>query len=331
MKLAWKTPALKPAIAVLALTAVWLSPARAQGYPTRPITMVIPFAAGGPTDLLGRSLAQAMSAVLNQSVVVENRPGAGGTLASAAVARAQPDGYTVLLHHIGMSTAPALYRKLNFNPLQAYEYIGHVADVPMTVVGRPDLPPITPKEFIAYMKANGSKVNIAHAGLGAASHLCGMLLQQAIGSEATTVPYQDTGPAMTGLMGKQVDAMCDQTMQTMSYIKAGKVKFYGVTTKERLRQLPDAPTMREAGLKDFEVVVWHGVYAPKGTPPNVTAKLNEALQRALQQPALVKRLDDLGVQIVAPALQTPKGLQEKLSAEITRWGPLIREAGTYAD
>jgi tripartite-type tricarboxylate transporter receptor subunit TctC len=318
-------------LAVFASLLVAAGPAASQSFPTHPITMVIPFAAGGPTDLLGRAVAQAMSETIGQTILVENRPGAGGTLASAAVARAQPDGYTVLLHHIGMSTAPALYRKLNYNPLQSYEYIGQVADVPMTVIAKPSFQPTTPAEFISYMKTNGSKVNIAHAGLGAASQLCGMLLQQAIGAEATTVPYQGTGPAMTGLMGGQVDVMCDQTMQTLPYIQSKRVKFYGVTTKDRLKQLPDAPTMREAGLKDFEVVVWHGIYAPKGTPPAVTGKLNEALRVALKQPALTKRLDDLGVQIVAPELQTPKGLQDKLGAEINRWGPLIRAAGTYAD
>lgn len=319
-------------LACMSLALAAAAPAtHAQAYPAKPVTLIIPFAAGGPTDLLGRSLAQAMGTELGTTVVVENRAGAGGTLASSYVARAPADGYTVLLHHIGMSTAPSLYRKLSFQPLQDFEHIGQVADVPMTVIARGDLPARTPAEFVAYMKANGKKVNLAHAGLGAASQLCGMLLQQALGAEATTVPYQGTGPALTALMGGQVDVMCDQTTQTVPHIKAGKVKLYGVTTRSRLKQLQDAPTLREVGLKDFEVVVWHGLYAPKGTPAPVLERLNGALRSALKNPALLQRLDDVGVQVVAPALQTPDALKSHLSAEINRWGPLIRAAGTYAD
>lgn len=314
--------------------AVTLTPtgqALAQTFPSKPITLVIPFAAGGPTDLLGRSLAQAMGATLGQTVVVENRTGAGGTLASAYVARAAADGHILLLHHIGMSTAPSLYRKLTFDPLKDFEYIGQVADVPMTVVARPDLPASSPKELLSYLRDGGKKINLAHAGLGAASQLCGMLLQQSIGAEATTVPYQGTGPALTALMGGQVDVMCDQTSQTIPFIAAKKVKVYGVTTRERLKQLPETPTLREVGLKDFEVVVWHGLYAPKGTPPQVSERLNAALRAALQNPDLVRRLDELGVKIAAPTLQSSEGLRTQLSQEITRWGALIRSAGTYAD
>ena len=308
-----------------------LSSAAAQAYPSKPVTLVIPFAAGGPTDLLGRSLAQALGSELGTTVIVENRAGAGGTIASGHVARAGADGHTLLLHHIGMSTAPALYRKLPFDPLKDFEYIGQVADVPMTVIARADLPAATPAQFVAYLRSNGKKVNLAHAGLGAASQLCGMLLQQSLGVEATTVPFQGTGPALTAMLGGQVDVMCDQTMQTMPHIKAGKVKLYGVTTGTRLKQLPDAPTLREAGLKDFEVVVWHGLYAPKGTPAQVTEKLNAALRAALKNPALVQRLDEVGVQVVQSTLQTPDGLRRQLASEIERWTPLIRAAGTYAD
>lgn len=305
--------------------------AAAQGFPTKPVTLVIPFAAGGPTDLLGRALAQSMGQALGQPVVVENRAGAGGTVAGGLVARSPADGHMLLLHHIGMSTAPGLYRKLAFDPMTDFEHIGQVADVPMTLIGRPDLPAKSPQELIDYLRKEGKNVNLAHAGLGAASQLCGMLLQQSLGAQSTTVPFQGTAPALTALIGGQVDVMCDQTTQTVPHIKGGKVKLYGVTTRERLKPLPDAPTLREAGLKDFEVVVWHGVYAPKGTPAPTLAALNTALRTALKDPALVKRLDEVGVQVVAESLQTPEGLRTHLKSEIERWGALIRRAGTYAD
>ena len=318
--------------AALAAFAVCLpAGAFAQALASKPISIVIPFAAGGPTDSIGRTLAQAMTTARGQTVLVENRAGAGGTVASGLVARAQPDGHTLLLHHIGMSTAPGLYRKLAFNPLQDFEFIGQIADVPMTVIGRADLPATSQQEFVAYMKKGGKNINLAHAGLGAASQLCGMLLQQALGTEVTTIAYQGTAPAITALMGSQVDVMCDQTVQTLPYIKANKVKMFGVTTPERLKAIAQAPTLREAGLKDFSVVVWHGLYAPKGTPAPVLEQLNQLLRTALKDPQLVKRLDDLGVQIVAPNLQTPEGLRNHLSQEIARWTPLIRAAGTYAD
>ena len=318
-------------ISALMLTAITASPANSQDFPSKPVSLIIPFSAGGPTDLLGRALASSLSSTLGQTVVVENRTGAGGTVASSYVARAKPDGYTVLLHHIGMSTAPTLYRKLAFNPLEDFEHIGQVADVPMTVIARKDLPANTPQELLAYLKENGAKVNLAHAGLGAASQLCGMVLQQAVGEQATTVPFQGTGPALTALLGGQVDVLCDQTMQTMPHIKADKVKLYGVTTADRLKQLPEVPTMKESGFKDFEVVVWHGLYVPKGTPAEVTTKLNEALRTALKDPALKKRLDEVGVSVVPESKQTPEGLKTWLAAEIDRWGGLIRAAGVYVD
>lgn len=308
-----------------------LAAAAQQAYPSKPVTMVIPFSAGGPTDLIGRIVAQAMGTALNQTVVVENRTGAGGTLASGAVARANPDGYTVLLHHIGMSTAPGLYRKLPFDPLKDFEYVGQLADMPMTVIGRVDLPAKTPQDLITYIKQENKKINLAHAGLGAASQLCGMLLQQAVGAEMTTVPFQGTAPALTALIGGQVDLMCDQTMQTVQHIKTGKVKLFAVTTADRLKPLPDAPTLREIGLKDFEVVVWHGLYAPKGTPAPVLNRLNAAMKAALKDPTVLKRFEEVGVQVVADSLQTPEGLRKHLQSEIERWGGLIRTAGTYAD
>src|SRR5712671_8159326 len=251
--------------------------ALAQNYPTKPIYLYIPFAAGGPTDTLGRNLAQVMGKALKQQLIVENVVGAGGTIAVARAAKAAPDGYTVLLHHIGMSTAPALYRTLSFDPLKDFEYIGEVADVPMTMIARGNFPAASFKEFLAYIKANKDKVTYANAGLGAASHLCGMLFMTAIQTDVTTVPYNGTAPAMNDLLGGQVDFMCDQTTNTTSQIKAEKIKVYGVTTLKRVASLPKVPTLDEAGLKGFEVTVWHSLYAPKGTPKPVIDKLTSAL------------------------------------------------------
>ena len=303
----------------------------AQGYPTRPVTLVVPFAAGGPTDVVARTLGAAMMKTLGQTVVIENKLGAGGTVAANYVAKANPDGYTIFIHHNGMATATGLYRKLPYNPLTDFEYIGQVADVPMTLLARKDFPPNNLREFIPYVRANKDKMNLANAGLGAVSHLCGMLLQQALGVELTTVPFQGTAPAMTALLGGNVDILCDQTTQTIPQIKAEKVKFYGVTTKQRIHALPDAPTLAEQGLTDFEVVVWHGIYAPKGTPREALTKLNEALRAALRDPAVAAKFAELGAQIVPELKQTPAGLHDWLKAEIEKWQPLIRKAGVYAD
>lgn len=305
--------------------------AQAQGYPSKPITLIVPFAAGGPTDVVARSIGAAMTKSLNQTVVIENKTGAGGTLAAAYVARATPDGYTFLIHHNGMATAPALYRRLPYNPLADFEYVSQVIDVPMTVVGRKDLPAKNFDELRAWLKASGDKANLAHAGLGAVSHLCGMLLRQALGAEVTTVPYQGTGPAMTALLGSQVDLLCDQTTSTTQYIKAGSVKLYGVTTASRLKTLPDAPTLAEQGLKGFEVVVWHGIYAPKGTPKEAVDKFGAALKAALKDPAVAKQLDDLGAVVVPDGKQTPAGLQTWLAQETARYAPVIKAAGQFAD
>jgi tripartite-type tricarboxylate transporter receptor subunit TctC len=320
----------KRLLATLALAAA-AAASFAQGYPTRPVTLVVPFAAGGPTDVVARALGQAMSKTLGQTVLIENKLGAGGTLAAAHVAKSAPDGYTLLIHHNGMSTAPALYRKLPFNPLTDFEYVTQVVDVPMTLLGRKDLPPKDLPELIGYLKANAAKVNLAHAGLGAVSHLCGMMFRQSIGVELQTVPYQGTAPAMNALLGGQVDLLCDQTTQTTQHIKAGSVKLYGVTTRERIKALPDAPTLHEQGLRNFEVVVWHGVYAPKGTPREAIDKVNAAVRAALKDPTVMQRMSELGAEIVPEAKLSPDGLRSWLKTEIDRWGPVIRAAGVYAD
>jgi tripartite-type tricarboxylate transporter receptor subunit TctC len=303
----------------------------AQNYPSKPVTLIVPFAAGGPTDIVARSLGATMTKIMGQTVVVDNKLGAGGTLAAAFVANAQPDGYTLLIHHNGMSTAPALYRKLSFNPLSDFEYIGQVVDVPMTLIARKDIPAKNLPELIAYIKQNSSKINLANAGLGAVSHLCGMLFQKAIGVELTTVPFSGTAPALNALLAGQVDILCDQTTQTTQHIKAGTVKMFGVTTKERIKALPDSPTLSEGGLKDFEVIVWHGVYAPKGTPQAVLEKMGNALRSATKDPSFMARMADLGAESVTDAKQTPEGLKSWLQAEINKWGPVIKSAGVYSD
>ncbi|AJG24884.1 Tricarboxylate transport protein TctC [Cupriavidus basilensis] len=326
----WRWMALAALGVAAALTAP--APARAaDAYPTRPITMVVPFAAGGPTDVVARTMAAAMSKTLGQSVVVENRLGAGGTVSAAYVAKAAPDGYTILIHHNGMATAPALYSKLPYKPLTDFSFVGQVADVPMTLLGRHDLPARTLPELIAYIRQNQGKVNLANAGLGAVSQLCGMLFQKAIGVELTAIPYQGTAPAMTALLGSQVDILCDQTTQTLPHIKADKVKLYGVTTSTRIKALPDTATLAESGLKGFEVKVWHGIYAPHGTPPAVIDRLNGALRTALKDPAVAARLADLGAEIVPQDKQTPEGLRTWLQSEIEKWSPIIKAAGVKAD
>jgi tripartite-type tricarboxylate transporter receptor subunit TctC len=305
--------------------------AAAQTYPSKSISLVVPFAAGGPTDIVARTLAATMSKSLGQTVVVENRVGAGGTLAAGYVAKANPDGYTFLIHHNGMSTAPALYRKLAYNPMTDFEYVSQVVDVPMTMLGRKDLPAKNMQELSAYVRANAKSINLANAGLGAVSHLCGMLFQQALGVDLTTVPFSGTAPAMNALLGGQVDLLCDQTTQTTQHIKAGTVRMYGVTTKQRIRALPESPTLNEAGMKDFEVIVWHGVYAPKGTPAAVIDKVGSAIRASLKDPAFSARMADLGAEIVPESKQSPEGLRNWLQSEINKWGPVIRSAGVYAD
>ena len=305
--------------------------AHAAEYPSKPITIIVPFAAGGPTDTVARLLGQAMGADLKQTVIVENVAGAGGTVGAGRVARADPDGYTLFLHHIGQSTAPALYRKLPYNAITDFVPIGLVTDVPMTLVARGNFPPKDLKELVAYVKQNKDKVTYANAGLGAASHLCGMLFMSAIDTDLTTVPYGGTGPAMNDLLGGKVDFMCDQTTNTTGQIKAGKIKVYAVTTKKRVPSLPDVPTAAEAGLPNFEVAVWHGLYAPKGTPKAIIDRLNAALKVALKDPTLNKRFADLGTEPVADNQATPEALGAHLKAQIDLWGPIIKKAGAFAD
>jgi tripartite-type tricarboxylate transporter receptor subunit TctC len=317
------------AVAGLALLAS--AAAFGENYPSKPITMVVPFAAGGPTDTVARLVAQSMTTTLKQTVIVENVGGAGGTIGAARVAKSAPDGYTLLLHHIGMATAPSLYRKLTYDAVNSFDPIGLITDVPMTFIARRDFPANDLKELLTYVKANKEKVTYANAGVGSASHLCGMLFMSTINTELTTVPYKGTGPAMNDLLGGQVDFMCDQTTNTTSQIKAGKVKVYAVTTKTRVPSLPNVPTMNEAGVPGFEVAVWHGLYAPKGTPKPVIDALVSALQTALKDPTVKQRFADLGTEPVAQDKATPAALGAQLKSEIAKWGPMIKKAGIYAD
>lgn len=305
--------------------------AQAQNYPERTITMVVPFSAGGPTDTVTRLVAESMSKDLGQQVIVENVGGAGGTLGAGRVATADPDGYTLLLHHIGMATSATLYRKLAYDTLNAFEYVGLVTEVPMTIVARKDLEPTDLKGLIEYAKANKDTATVANAGIGAASHLCGMLFMSAIETPLVTVPYKGTGPAMTDLLGGQVDIMCDQTTNTTKQIQAGTIKAYAVTSPERLDVLKDLPTTKEAGLDGMEVGIWHGIYAPKGTPAEVTERLSKSLQVALKDQNVVARFVELGTKPSPESDATPAALKAKLESEIARWKPIIEAAGQYAD
>jgi tripartite-type tricarboxylate transporter receptor subunit TctC len=272
-----------------------------------------------------------MSTSLGQTVVVENKPSAGGILAPEQVKNSKADGYTILIHHVGMATTPALYRKLRFNPLTDFDYIGLINDVPMTLVGKHNLPANNFKELRSYIEKNKDKMSLANAGIGAASHLCGMLFMSAIHTELLTVPYKGTGPAMNDLVGGQVDLMCDQTTNTTSQIKGGKIKVYGVTSLKRVPSLPDVPTLDEQGLKGFEVGIWHALYGPKGMPKPVLDKLVAALQDTVKDESVKKRFADLGATTYPPEKATPEALQAHLKAEIDKWGPLIKKAGVYAD
>lgn len=316
---------------VLAISLGLSANALAQNYPDRPITLIVPFAAGGPTDVVARSLAQSMGSDLKQPIVVDNAGGAGGTIGSKKAADAQADGYTLLLMHIGMATAPSLYKKLLFDPLKSYEYIGLTVDVPMTLLGKAALPPNNLNELLPYIKQNASKMNVAHAGIGSASHLCGLLFMSTIQQDIQTIAYRGTGPAMTGLLAGEVDLLCDQTTNTTAQIQSGKVKTYGISSARRSTTLPNVPTLDEAGLKGFQLGVWHGLYAPKGTPKPVLDRLQRALLAGLKDAGFVKRMEELGARVVSEKEATPDALRNKLQAEINLWSPIIQKAGVYAD
>ncbi len=322
--------AIKTLLGALGAATILASTAFAQGYPERQITMVVPFSAGGPTDTVARLVAEKMSADLGQQIIIENVGGAGGTLGAGQVAVAEADGYTLLLHHIGMATSATLYRNLAYDPV-GFEYVGLVTDVPMVMVARKDFEPADFASFIEYVKANKDMVTMANAGIGAASHLCGMLFQSAIDTQFVTVPYKGTGPAMTDLLGGQVDFMCDQTTNTTSQIQGDTVKAYAVTSGARLDLFPDLPTATESGLPTMEFGIWHGIYAPKGTPAEAIERLSKSLQIALADPEVAKSMAELGTAPSTAEEATPAALKAKLESEIARWKPVIEAAGVYAD
>ena len=318
-------------IGALFAATILTAPAFAQTYPERQITMVVPFSAGGPTDTVARLVAERMSDDLGQQIVIQNVGGAGGTLGAAQVANAEADGYTVLLHHIGMATSETLYRNLPYETLDAFDYVGLVTEVPMVITARQDFEPADFPAFVDYVKANADSLTLANAGIGAASHLCGLLWQNAIATQVTTVPYRGTAPAMTDLVGGTVDVMCDQTTNTTEQIKAGSVRAFAVTTKDRLAALPDLPTVHEAGLPGMEVSTSPGSYTPRGTPAAINERLSSALRTALKDPHVVARFAELGTAPVADAMAMPKAHRDYWMADIAKWRPVIQEAGQYAD
>ncbi len=322
----------KRALMGLAAAAMLSAPALAQApYPTRPITMIIPFAAGGPTDTVGRLIAQTMGNDLGQPVVVENVGGAGGTLGAQRVAQARPDGYTILLHHIGMATIPTLYRRVPYDAINGFETLGLVTDVPMTLVARRNFPANNLQELVQVIQRDREKLNYANAGIGAASHLCGLLFMHAINAPMTTVPYRGTGPAMNDLVAGTVDLMCDQTTSTTEQIRGNTIRAYAVTTPARVASLPELPTAAEAGLPGFDVSVWHGLYAPRTTPRPIVDRLNRALVNALRDETIARRFAELGTAPVAIERATPEVHRTFWQADIAKWRPLIQAAGQFAD
>ena len=309
------------ASAMLGATAV-----HAADYPDHALSLMVPFPAGGPSDNVARSLGEAMRPTLGQAIVIENKGGAGGTIGTSQVAQAKPDGYNILLMHIGFSTAPSLYKKPNYDPYTSFEPIGMVGEVPMTLIARSDFPPNNMQELVAYLKENQDSVSMANSGIGSASHLCGIMLTNMLGIDLLTIPYKGTGPAMNDLLGKQVDIVCDQAANTTQQIQAGTVKAYAITSNERVSTLPDLPTMKESGLEDFELSVWYGLWAPKGTPKPVTDKLTEALQAGVASKDFQQRMTNLSA-TVQPKDANAQALTKKVEQQVPQWAELFKKVG----
>ncbi len=323
---------MKKLVALVAVLSAVL--AHADNYPSKTVSIVVPFAAGGPTDRVARDLAEAMRKPLGDvAIVVDNVLGAGSSIGSNKVAKAAPDGYTLLLNHIAMATMPNLLRNMPFKVDSDFEYLGMINEVPMTVIARPTMPAKSFKEFREWLNGHKGAINLGNAGVGSASHLCGLMFQNALQIDMTAIPYKGTAPAMVDLMGGQIDLMCDQTTNTTAQIEAKKVIAYGVTTAKRLTvpALKDLPTLQEDGLKGFDVSIWHGLYAPKGTPADVVAKVNRALKIALKDPDFIKKQEALGAVIITDKRIEPAEHKKFVAAEIARWSPIIAAAKEYID
>jgi len=302
----------------------------AQSYPNKPVTLIVPAAAGGPTDTVARLIAESMTKTFGQTVVVENVGGAGGTIGMAKVARAAPDGYTIAVWHIAQATAPALYDGLKYDVVGDFDHLGRITDVPMTLVSKAGLPPKDIAEIVAWMKANQGKATYGHAGIGSASHLCMLILMKELGIKMEGVGYRGTGPAMNDLISGTFDVMCDQTTNTTGHIKDGRIKGYAVTTKTKVSSVPDLPTLDGGTLPGFEVSAWHALWAPKGLPKDVTDKLVAALKVALKDPKVKERFASLGTEPVAETQVSPAALKTYLESEVKRWDAVIKAAGVKA-
>jgi tripartite-type tricarboxylate transporter receptor subunit TctC len=305
--------------------------ASAQDFPAKPITMVMPYAAGGPGDTITRLFAGSMQKILGQQILVDNTAGASGSIGTAKVARSKPDGYTLLMIHVSHATNLAMYKNLSYHPVDDFEPIGSATSGPMVIVARNEFPPKDLNEFVAYLKTNQNKVSLAHAGVGSASHLCGLMMMNVLGVKLNEIPYKGTGPALTDLMGGQVDILCDQTSGTVPSVKTNKIKAYAAAGKSRLPSLPDTPAIAEAGVRGFDINISFGLYAPKGTPKPVLDKLTAALQKSVADPDVIKRLDGMGVSAVSVEQATPNALRAHLKNEIETLGGLLIKAGVQAN
>lgn len=322
---------MRHAVLALAAALVAASPAASQTYPDKAITMVVPYAAGGPSDVIGRLIGQHMSATLGQQVVIENVAGAGGTTGAARVAKASPDGYTLLIHHVALAAGASLYQKLAYDTATAFQPIGLVNTGPFVLTSKLGFDAADGKALLAKLKADGPKINVAHAGIGSGSHLCGLMLTQALGTSFTYVAYRGTGPAMNDLVGGQVDLLCDQTTNAIPQVNGGKVKAYAVTAPRRIDQLPNLPTVAELGIDGFDVAVWHALYAPAGTPKPVVDKLHGALQAALADATIQTRFKELGTVLFPADRRSPDALAAHLKGELARWNEAITKAGVKAE
>lgn len=319
---------MKPLLAALALAAALAPGASHAAYPDRPITMIVPFAAGGPTDVVARIVSEGMSKTLKQQIVVENVAGAGGTTGILRGAQAKPDGYVIMMGHMGThGAAPAVYPDLKYDPVKDFEPIGLAAGTPIVIVAKKDFPAKDLKEFVQYVKANSTKLNEAHAGVGSVSYTTCSLLNSILGAQPTRVVYRGTGPALNDLVAGQVDYMCDQIVNLVPQIQAGTIKAYAVALPERSPALPDVPTTKEAGLPEYQVSAWNAIFAPKGTPPEVTKKLSDALLKALDDENTKKRLLDLGADLSNKEARTPAGLRKLVESEVARWNKVLKQTG----